>query len=149
MEIFGTHPVGVRYRNVTVDRIRFALVRCSEVCDMDAQVSTSRVHELSLGNSVFHHLFLLHPRTLGESYWEHQRHALAFGTMMVVAGMACVVHALVPGLFMKTGSNTIRHLYDRLILTRRIGHRGPPQSWNASTRRVPGDKMRAARRRFR
>ena len=105
----------MRYRNVTFNRIRYAFVGRDEVCDMEAPFSRPRLPEVLVRNGVFDRLFLFHPRSLGESYWEHQRHALEFGTVMIVAGMACVIHAVVPGLFVKTGSRTICHLYERLI----------------------------------
>lgn len=65
-------------------------------------------------------IFLEHPRSLGESYWEHQRHALQFGTVMIVAGIACLIHALIPALFERTGSTMISRLYHRLVATRRL-----------------------------
>jgi hypothetical protein len=37
---------------------------------------------------------------------------------MLVAGLACLVHALIPGLFVKTGSMAIARLHDRMIMNR-------------------------------
>ena len=65
-------------------------------------------------------LFTDHPRSLGESYWEHQRHALEFGVSMIRGGIACVIHALLPALFVRTASTTVVHLHERLVATRRI-----------------------------
>lgn len=59
-------------------------------------------------------LFLRHPRTLGESYVEHAGAAGRFGVAMIVAGLACLVHAIVPALFTRTGSDAVRRLHDRL-----------------------------------
>lgn len=70
--------------------------------------------------ALFEHIFLEHPRSFGEGYWEHQRHALEIGSSMIAGGVACMIHALVPVLFKRTGSKTIRRLYEYLILTRRI-----------------------------
>ena len=53
-------------------------------------------------------LFLAHPRTVQESYGEHLVVASSFGLTMIAAGMACMAHALVPGLFERTGSRAIR-----------------------------------------
>lgn len=64
-------------------------------------------------------LFIDHPESVGESYGEHLLVALSFGTTMVAAGLACIVHALVPGLFVKTGSATISNLYERMVASRR------------------------------
>lgn len=56
-------------------------------------------------------LFTDHPRAIGESYVGHLRHASGFGLRMIAGGAACIVHGLVPGLFVKTGSATVRALY--------------------------------------
>ena len=67
---------------------------------------------------MFTRLFLEHPRSIGESYLEHQRCALVFGLSLVAAGLACVVHALVPGLFVRTGSDAITRLNAQMIARR-------------------------------
>jgi hypothetical protein len=61
-----------------------------------------------------HRLFLEHPRTLGESYWEHARTAARFGAEMVTGGLACLVHAAVPVLFAKTASERVKKLYAQM-----------------------------------
>jgi Family of unknown function (DUF6356) len=63
-------------------------------------------------------LFNRHPHSVGESYLEHQRHAFAFGGTMVLAGIACILHGLVPAMFSATGSRAITRLYDRMVLNR-------------------------------
>ena len=50
------------------------------------------------------------------------RHALGKGLQPfvgVMGGLACLVHALVPGQFVRTGSNVIRGLNARMVLSRR------------------------------
>ena len=64
-------------------------------------------------------LFVDHPESVGESYGEHFFVALGFGLTMVTASLALFVHALVPGLFVKTGSAAITDLHDRMIAHRR------------------------------
>lgn len=59
-------------------------------------------------------LFLDHPRTVDETYVEHFRTAMGFGTAMLAGGAACLVHALVPALCMRTGSDTVKRLYGRM-----------------------------------
>lgn len=59
-------------------------------------------------------LFTRHPGSVGESYWQHQRFALAFGGRMLVGGLACVVHGIFPFLFERTGSAIARELNARL-----------------------------------
>jgi hypothetical protein len=69
-------------------------------------------------------LFTRHPRSLGETYLEHQRHALAFGGTMVLAGIACILHGLLPALFSTTGSRAVTRLYERMVLNRMRQSRG-------------------------
>lgn len=64
-------------------------------------------------------LLFKHPRSVGESYGEHLLVAGSFGVSMVGAGLACLVHAIVPCLFERTGSKTIEHLHGRMIRNRR------------------------------
>lgn len=64
-------------------------------------------------------LLFEHPRSVGESYGEHLLVAGGFGLSMIAAGFACMVHALVPCLFGRTGSSTIAHLHERMIHNRR------------------------------
>lgn len=67
---------------------------------------------------MFTRLFLEHPRSIGESYLEHQRHALGFGFSLFLASLACFIHAMVPGLCVRTGSEAIKRLHDRMVLHR-------------------------------
>jgi Family of unknown function (DUF6356) len=60
-------------------------------------------------------LFTAHPETVGESYTEHFSVATHFGVRMVLAGLACLVHAVLPFAFVTTGSQTIRQLHDRMV----------------------------------
>lgn len=60
---------------------------------------------------MFNRLFMDHPRDVGESYGEHFATAAGFGFRMVVGGVACIVHALIPALFVRTASDTVKSLY--------------------------------------
>jgi hypothetical protein len=64
--------------------------------------------------------FLDHPRSLGEGYWQHQQHAVRFGTTLISAGVACLIHGLVPALFTRTGSAAVARLHSEMIATRRL-----------------------------
>ncbi|MFM5917935.1 MAG: DUF6356 family protein [Novosphingobium sp.] len=64
-------------------------------------------------------LFTDHPASVGESYAEHMVTASGFGLRMILAGLACMVHAFLPFLFVKTGSQQISGLYDRMVANRR------------------------------
>ncbi|MFY7746140.1 MAG: DUF6356 family protein [Erythrobacter sp.] len=55
-------------------------------------------------------LFIDHPRAIGETYSQHARTAFSFGWRMTVGGLACMVHAIVPGIFVKTASRTVVQL---------------------------------------
>ncbi|HWA30382.1 MAG TPA: DUF6356 family protein [Rhizomicrobium sp.] len=66
----------------------------------------------------FEKLFLDHPRSVGESYLEHLVSAFRFGSRMLAAGCACLLHGVFPFLFVKTGSTTVRHLHDQMITHR-------------------------------
>jgi hypothetical protein len=59
-------------------------------------------------------LFLQHPRGVGESYFAHARVALSFGVAMIGGGLGCLMHAAVPALCTRTGSDTVRRLHARL-----------------------------------
>lgn len=68
---------------------------------------------------MFDRLFTDHPTQVGETYFEHLRTASWFAGTMMVAGVACFVHAIVPGLFVTTGSRAIVRLHDRMVVNRR------------------------------
>ena len=59
-------------------------------------------------------LFLSHPQQVGESYFQHQRVALSFALPLLGAGLAAMIHAVVPGLCETTAGDAIRKLHARL-----------------------------------
>ena len=67
---------------------------------------------------MFNKLFRDHPVEVGETYAEHFAAAGGFGLKMIAGGAACVVHAIVPGLFVTTGSGTVKQLYDQMVAKR-------------------------------
>jgi Family of unknown function (DUF6356) len=75
--------------------------------------------------SVFRSLFIEHPASVNETYWEHLLSALSFGTKMLVAGVACMVHGLLPALFVTRGSDTVCALHERMVTKRRNHSRKP------------------------
>ena len=75
--------------------------------------------------SLFRSLFTEHPASVDETYLEHFGSAIYFGTKMIVAGVACVVHGVVPAVFVTRGSDTVRALHERMVLNRRKGNRHP------------------------
>ena len=65
--------------------------------------------------------FTEHPASVGESYTEHLFRAMYFGMRMLFAGVACLLHGVLPFLFVRTGSRAIADLNDRMVLNRRVG----------------------------
>lgn len=63
-------------------------------------------------------LFTEHPASVGETYWQHLASAWGFSWRMMLASLACLVHALLPFLFEKTGSRAITQLHDRMVVNR-------------------------------
>ena len=65
-----------------------------------------------------HRMFTEHPQSVGETYGQHLVHATAFGAQMVLAGLACMLHALLPFIFVRTGSEAIESLHARMLARR-------------------------------
>jgi len=63
--------------------------------------------------------FTEHPASVGESYGKHLGRATCFGLRMVCAGIACLVHGVLPFLFERTGSRAIADLNERMLVKRR------------------------------
>jgi Family of unknown function (DUF6356) len=55
-------------------------------------------------------LFTAHPSSVGETYPQHCRFALRFGARMALGGLAAMVHALLPFLFVTTASRMLDQL---------------------------------------
>lgn len=58
--------------------------------------------------------FTRHPREIGESYSEHLGTAAGFGATMMVGGLCVLVHAMLPFLFVETGSRTMDKLHRKM-----------------------------------
>ncbi len=69
-------------------------------------------------------LFVEHPKSLGMSWAEHGAGAVVIGARMVGAGLACIVHAAVPGIFTQTAGKTVLDLHDHMM-QRRAGAANP------------------------
>ena len=63
-------------------------------------------------------LFREHPESVGESYLEHLLQASYFGVRMLAAGLACLVHAVLPCVFKATGRTAISELHTKMVLHR-------------------------------
>ena len=51
-----------------------------------------------------------HLRQADEGYWQHFRFATTFGLLAIAAGIAALLHALIPGICTSTASRIARHL---------------------------------------
>jgi hypothetical protein len=69
--------------------------------------------------------FTEHPATVGETYSEHFVFAISIGSRMVVGGLACMLHAVLPEFCKTTGSRTIRALALCLVPANREKRRLP------------------------
>lgn len=51
-----------------------------------------------------------HLGATGEGYWQHFRFATTFGLLAAAAGVAAIIHSLVPAMCTTTASRIVRHL---------------------------------------
>ena len=58
-------------------------------------------------------LFLTHPQSVDESYFEHMAFAGRFSAKLFLAAGAALVHAVLPFAFEKTASRMIAEMYAR------------------------------------
>jgi hypothetical protein len=65
-------------------------------------------------------LFHDHPSSVGESYGQHAGFAFGVGLRMIGGGLACMLHGLLPFVFVETGSRCIRQLNDNLGCRRTV-----------------------------
>ena len=63
-------------------------------------------------------MFREHPASVGETYVEHLGVATSFGLSLIRAGLACLIHAVLPFLFTAYGRSTIADLHRRMVTHR-------------------------------
>lgn len=59
-------------------------------------------------------LFLDHPASVDETYFQHMRFAMGFAFWLGTAALAALVHALVPALCETTASRILKRLHARI-----------------------------------
>lgn len=64
--------------------------------------------------SPLHALFLDHPATVNETFFQHMRFALGFSFWLGVAALAALTHAFVPALCETTASRILKRLHGRI-----------------------------------
>jgi hypothetical protein len=60
-------------------------------------------------------IFTDHPNSMGETYFQHMKIACLFGSKMVFGGFACIIHAIFPFIFKKTGSDILLNMLHEFI----------------------------------
>jgi hypothetical protein len=78
-------------------------------------------------SGLLHRLFIDHPRSLGMNWSKHGGGAVAIGATLVGAGLACLVHAVVPGWFTQTAGKTVTRMHDDMM--RRKAGAANPENW--------------------
>ena len=76
---------------------------------------------------VVHRLFVDHPRSLGMSWAGHGAGAIKIGAELIGAGCACIVHAVVPGIFTQTAGTTVTRMHDHMM--KRKAGASNPDNW--------------------
>ena len=74
-----------------------------------------------------HRLFTDHPRSLGMSWAGHGVGAVRIGAELIGAGCACLVHAVVPGVFTQTAGKTVTRMHDHMM--KRKAGASNPDNW--------------------
>ncbi|MGX7951306.1 DUF6356 family protein [Tsuneonella sp. HG249] len=75
-------------------------------------------------------LFVDHPRSVDETYFQHFAVASRFGVTMIRGGLSALVHAAVPGWCVTTGSDTIKRLNKIMVEQRRAKGQAVTQMQN-------------------
>ena len=73
-------------------------------------------------------LFTDHPRSLGMSWAVHGIGAARIGLTLIGAGIACVIHSIVPGWFTHTAGKTVSDIYGDM--QRRKAGAANPENWS-------------------
>jgi len=60
-------------------------------------------------------LFNDHPRSLGMTWASHGIGAVGIGARLIGAGIACMIHALVPAWFTQTAGRTVTSMHDEIV----------------------------------
>ena len=81
-------------------------------------IASSYPPEYSQMSKLISPLFTEHPASVGETYFEHLRAASGFSLRLIVAGLACFIHGLLPFLFVSTGKKTLIELHDIMVVNR-------------------------------
>ena len=59
-------------------------------------------------------IFVDHPKSVDETYFQHMRVAGWFASRLLAAGCAAIIHAVLPCLFEKTAGRMIEQMYAQI-----------------------------------
>jgi hypothetical protein len=59
-------------------------------------------------------IFSEHPRSLGMSWASHAVGAVGISVRLIGAGVACLIHAIVPAWFTETAGRTVTNMYEHM-----------------------------------
>ena len=76
---------------------------------------------------MFNRLFVDHPKSVDENYVEHFGVASCFGFTMIWGGLKALVHAVIPGLCITSGSDTVKRLNTIMVEQRGLKGRDVTQ----------------------
>ncbi len=65
-------------------------------------------------------LFREHPESVGETYFQHLQVALTFSLRMAIGSVVCLVHAILPFAFERTGSQILDKMHRQMVSQRRV-----------------------------
>lgn len=77
-------------------------------------MAATRQRKANEGRGLADRLFAEHPRALGMSWGEHGSGAVKVGLQLIGAGLAALVHAVIPGIFGDTASRTVIRIHDHI-----------------------------------
>lgn len=80
--------------------------------------ATKQGRQQRQSNGALDRLFLEHPRSLGMSWAGHGSGAFKVGIQLIGAGLAAIIHGLIPGIFGETASGTVTRVYEHIQRTR-------------------------------
>lgn len=63
-------------------------------------------------------IFTRHPASVGETYGKHWVAASGFALRMIAGGLRCLVHAFLPFLYTRAGSDCVAELHGQLSARR-------------------------------
>ncbi|MEC7694387.1 MAG: DUF6356 family protein [Bacteroidota bacterium] len=76
--------------------------------DVKSECDVSEIKTLMRPARIFNQMFVDHPASVNETYWQHWCHAAKMLATLVLAVFALFVHMWVPGAFQTTASSLLR-----------------------------------------